>query len=234
MIKRQFSMKPLTVLITAGPTQEPLDPIRYLTNPSSGEMGLALAQAFQKKGASVILVCGPTSLMIPTTFRHIPVRTAIQMHRVVMTHLPRCDVFVATAAVSDWRFKKVQPRKIKKGSAKEFKIPLIPNPDILFDAGRWKKRQGGKRPLLVGFALETNQLRSEAKKKMIRKNCDLMIGNTPASFASDRIKPLWMERHGQVVSFQPMTKSSLASHIVSWVEKRAPLPRQVAKSVDVC
>src|SRR5260370_715470 len=160
-----------TVLITAGPTQEPLDPVRYISNRSSGKMGYALAEAAAARGARVILVSGPVHLPPPRGVELIPVRTAVEMRAAVFENLDRAGIVIKSAAVADFHLSKVPEQKIKKTAAR-MSLELDPTPDILAELGRKK----GDR-LLIGFAAETQNLQQEARRKLESKNCDMAAGN---------------------------------------------------------
>jgi phosphopantothenoylcysteine decarboxylase/phosphopantothenate--cysteine ligase len=192
-----------------------MDPVRYLTNASSGAMGFAVAEAFQRKGANVTVVSGPTSLTAPKKIHVISVETALAMHAQVKKILKKTDVFVATAAVSDFRFDKISASKLKKGKRSTWTVRLAKNPDILFEAGKWKKKSKSSLRL-VGFALETGNIPRAMATKMREKNLDLIIGNTPASFSRSLIRPLWLEKSGKVERLARMKKSVLAQKIVRW------------------
>lgn len=206
------------ILLTVGPTREPLDPVRYLSNASSGEMGLTLAAALAAAGARVSVVLGPVSRTVPRGMEVIPVVTAREMSREVRRRLARSDVFIATAAVCDWRAAQIRPTKVKKERSSALHLRLVRNPDILADAGRWKGAR--PRPLLVGFALETHRLESYARRKLRDKNLDLVIGNSPDSFGSPSIRPLWLERNGSALRLPRLTKKALSSHLVQWLSRR--------------
>ncbi|BCX48722.1 hypothetical protein HAHE_26300 [Haloferula helveola] len=175
----------MKVLITAGPTREPLDPVRYLSNRSSGKMGYALAAAFAEAGHHVLLVSGPTDLDVPPGIDFVPVETALEMFEAVGRHLFRMDAAVFAAAVADYRPASAPDQKIKK-SGESMTIELIRNPDILGSA-RSKMNFTGT---LVGFAAETENLEEHARGKLVRKQCDLIIGNDVSKpgigFESDR------------------------------------------------
>ena len=162
----------MKVLITAGPTREPLDPVRFLTNRSSGKMGYTLAGAFIHEGHSVLLVSGPTALDVPENVDFIPVETAAEMHEVVSKHIRRMDIAVFAAAVVDYTPATVEPQKIKK-SAAALTLELVRTADILGSA----REQFGFTGTLVGFAAETENLESNAREKLTRKHCDLIIAN---------------------------------------------------------
>ena len=162
-----------TVLITAGPTCEPFDPARHLSNRSSGKMGYALARSAKQRGAKVILISGPTSLETPSGVEMVNVTTALQMHDAVMENYNSADIVVMSAAVSDYRPAKIIEQKIKKGSD-SIGLEIVPNPDILKELGKRKKT---RQPLLVGFAAESNDHLEEGKRKLLEKNLDLIVVN---------------------------------------------------------
>ena len=170
------------VLITAGPTFEPIDPVRGITNLSSGKMGFAIARAAAEAGAEVTLVAGPVHLPTPRHVRRIDVRTAQQMHDAVLPAAPRHDVFVATAAVADWRPATLSEHKIKKDGKKLApSFELTENPDILAAVARLPDR-----PYCVGFAAESHDLLRHAREKLERKKVPLIVGNLgPATFGQD-------------------------------------------------
>jgi phosphopantothenoylcysteine decarboxylase/phosphopantothenate--cysteine ligase len=206
----------MRVLITAGPTRESMDPVRYLTNASTGAMGFALAEAFQRRRAHVTVICGPTALVPPKKIKVIPVVTARDMDRAVKKLLPHCDALIATAAVCDFRFEKTVHKKIKKGRQAQMSARFVRNPDVLMNAGKWKKTSGRDHPLLVGYALETGRIEQAMKTKMKEKNLDLIIGNTPDSFAGETITPLWLERGGKIRRYPRMSKKNLGEKIFMW------------------
>jgi phosphopantothenoylcysteine decarboxylase/phosphopantothenate--cysteine ligase len=159
------------ILITAGPTREPIDPVRYLSNRSSGKMGFAIATAAAQTGAMVTLVAGPVSLDISKAVKRINVETATDMHTKVIENINSCDIFIATAAVSDYRPETMETQKIKK-DADRLTLPLIRNQDILANvAGRSVK------PFCVGFAAETQNLERYARQKLNNKNLDMIVAN---------------------------------------------------------
>ena len=159
------------VLVTAGPTREPLDPVRYLSNRSSGKMGYAVAAAAARAGARVVLVSGPVGLAAPEGVEQVSVETAEEMLRAVQRHAGGADVFVAAAAVADYRPREPSPRKVKR-SAALLNLALEPTPDVLgWVAGL------PRRPFLVGFAAETEDLETNARRKLERKGLDLVAAN---------------------------------------------------------
>jgi phosphopantothenoylcysteine decarboxylase/phosphopantothenate--cysteine ligase len=160
----------VTFLVTAGPTQEPIDPVRYITNRSSGRMGYAVAEAAIEAGHEVILITGRTNLTPPKTAQVIPVTTADQMLTAVTEHLDQCDVLVMCAAVSDYRAAQYSERKIKKHTG-WLSLELVATPDILGSLPRERKF------LVVGFAAETNDIEKNALTKLQRKNLDMIVAN---------------------------------------------------------
>jgi phosphopantothenoylcysteine decarboxylase/phosphopantothenate--cysteine ligase len=160
-----------TLVITAGPTFEPIDPVRGLTNRSSGKMGYAVAQAAVERGAEVTLISGPVSIEPPVGVRTIPVRSAAEMYEKVMEHLPAATILVMAAAVADYRPVLQSSQKVKK-EGNPLLLELEPTEDILAAAGRRKK---GK--FVVGFAAETEDVLQNARKKLLAKNADLIIAN---------------------------------------------------------
>lgn len=173
------------VLVTAGPTREPLDPVRFLSNRSSGKMGYELASAFRHAGHSVLLISGPTALDVPDEVDFLPVETAAEMHQAVARHIGRMEIAVFSAAVADYAPVKMAPGKIKK-SDPTLAIELVRTPDILGSA-----RGGmGFTGTLVGFAAETSDLAANARRKLVGKQCDLIVANDVSKpgigFDSDR------------------------------------------------
>lgn len=162
----------MKVLLTAGPTREPIDPVRFLTNRSSGKMGYTLAGAFLHEGHSVLLISGPTNLDVPEGVDFIPVETAAEMHDAVARYIGKMDVAVFAAAVADYTPAAVQPQKIKK-SGDTLTLELVRTADILGSA----REKFGFTGTLVGFAAETENLEGNAREKLIRKRCDLVIAN---------------------------------------------------------
>jgi phosphopantothenoylcysteine decarboxylase/phosphopantothenate--cysteine ligase len=172
LIGRTASLKGKTVLVTAGPTREPLDPVRFLSNPSSGKMGYELAREAVAREAEVVLVSGPTSLVPPAGARTEFVLTAAEMQAACLRAFPKADIVVMAAAVSDFRFKDIRPRKAGKAEVGP-SLAIEKTPDILALLGG-KKRPG---QFLVGFAAETHDILAHARKKLAAKNADLMVAN---------------------------------------------------------
>lgn len=213
--------KGIKALVTAGPTREPLDPVRYLSNPSTGLMGYALARALSERGAAVTLVSGPTTLNAPAGVKLISVTTADEMHKSVADLYPETDLVVKTAAVSDFRPLKSSAEKIKKNEA-ALTLELTPNPDILLELGQNKKNQ-----VLVGFAAETGNAVEKALKKMSDKNLDFIIVNDlneqGAGFAVKTNRVSVINREGRVEELPLMDKDELAHKILDRIVKKMQL-----------
>jgi phosphopantothenoylcysteine decarboxylase / phosphopantothenate---cysteine ligase len=207
-----------TVLVTAGPTQEPIDTVRFISNPSSGKMGYAIAEAARQRGAEVILVSGPTSLAAPQGVKVHHVQTACDMREAVLREYGRAEVIIKAAAVSDYRPKQFIPYKVKKTEDVQT-VELVRNPDILAELGRCK----GKR-VLVGFAAETDDLLVNAQKKVQAKHLDLIVANdvshAGSGFRSDENKVLILHDNGQIEDLPLMSKQQLAHEILARVVER--------------
>jgi phosphopantothenoylcysteine decarboxylase/phosphopantothenate--cysteine ligase len=173
-VERRTSMKGLKVLVSAGRTEEPLDPVRMLTNRSSGRMGVALAEAARDRGAEVTLIAGAMSVEPPSGVQLVPVSSAADMERAVMSAARGADLVLMAAAVADYRPARVANEKLKRG-AKRLTLELTPNPDIV--AGAAARRRPGQ--IFVGFALETSQGLKRAKEKLAQKGLDLVVLNAP-------------------------------------------------------
>ena len=184
------------LLITAGPTFEPIDPVRGLTNRSSGKMGFAIARAAAESGAEVTLVAGPVHLVTPRGVRRVDVQTALQMYDAVLPRAAEHDVFVATAAVADWRPAQMNEHKIKKDGSSANTAPsfeLTENPDILAAVAALADK-----PYCVGFAAESRDLLKHAREKLLRKGVPLIVGNLgPATFGRDDNALLLVDAQGQ-------------------------------------
>ncbi len=204
-----------TVLVTAGPTQEPIDPVRYITNHSSGKMGYALAKAARQRGARVTLVSGPTKIAPPKVEKVVFVRSAEEMHKAVMEACSKASVIIKAAAVADYRPRVAAGEKIKKDRGPA-SIELARNPDIIADIGAKKKKC-----ILVGFAMETRDLLDNARQKMIRKNMDMIVANNlrdeGAGFAGDTNIITILDRLGRTVALDKMTKQEAAHRILDHI-----------------
>ena len=203
------------VLVTAGPTFESIDPVRFIGNHSSGKMGYRIAEELLSRGAHVILVSGPTKEELEhDNLTLIPIKTAIEMLKAVQLHWNICSYGIFSAAVADYRPKSIADQKIKKNDD-ELSIELIKNPDILKWAGDTKSSD----QLLVGFALETNHLLENGKKKLAKKNLNLIVLNTledkGAGFGVDTNKISILDNHNNLVEFELKSKKEVASDIVS-------------------
>ena len=210
----------LNILITAGPTQEPFDPVRFISNGSSGKMGYALARAAARRAASVTLVSGPTALTPPGGVRFVQVRTAEEMRAAVLENASGQSVIIKAAAVSDYRPKYVKTDKIKKEKT-EYCLDLEPNPDILAELGSIKKRC-----ILVGFAMETRNLLDNATKKLREKNLDMIVANNlneeGAGFQSDTNIITLIDKSGNIITLPKMTKLEAADQILDHIQTFLP------------
>ncbi|HYW46057.1 MAG TPA: bifunctional phosphopantothenoylcysteine decarboxylase/phosphopantothenate--cysteine ligase CoaBC [Bryobacteraceae bacterium] len=216
-LQKRRDLEDEIVLITAGPTQEPLDPVRYISNRSSGKMGYALAETAAARGARVILISGPVHLPPPRGVEVIPVRTAVEMREKVLENLGPASIVVKAAAVADFHLSKVPDQKVKKTAAR-ISLELDPTPDILAEVGRKK----GDR-LLIGFAAETQNLHQEARRKLESKNCDMVVGNLvggdDTGFESDQNEVILVMRSGDTVALPRAPKREIAGRIFDEVLK---------------
>ncbi len=205
-------LKGKKVLVTAGPTEEPLDPVRFLTNRSSGKMGFALAEQAKIRGADVTLVSGPTQLLPFSNINHVTVRTAQQMHDSVFNLLPEMDVLIMAAAVSDYRPDNISAQKLKKAD-QTHTIDLTLNPDILHKAGLSK----GNR-IHVGFSVETQNELEHSMNKLQHKKCDIIVINNPlekdAGFQVDTNKVTILDKKGAKESLPVMSKNDVANVVI--------------------
>jgi phosphopantothenoylcysteine decarboxylase/phosphopantothenate--cysteine ligase len=204
-----------TILITAGPTCEDIDPVRFLTNRSSGKMGFALAEAAHRRGARVVLVSGPTDLKIPDGVDWVPVRATEEMHRTVRERAASANIVIMAAAVSDYRPAAQHEQKLKRGEG-SFTLELEPTPDILAELGREKHGQ-----ILVGFAAETNAVAENARGKLARKGAEMIVANDVtqegAGFDTDtNIVTLYL-RDGREIPLPKMSKFEVANQILDRV-----------------
>lgn len=210
---RKKDLEGKKVLITAGPTMESLDPVRFLTNRSSGKMGYAIAKAAVARGAKVTLVSGKTNQTPPVGLdQFIPIESAVDMYKAVMENLESSDIIIKSAAVADYRPKNVSDKKIKKTDG-DLVIELERNPDILMEVG---KKKGSK--VLVGFAAETNDLIENASKKVQKKNLDFIVANDltkeGAGFGVDTNIVKILHREGRIEELPIMEKEALADEIL--------------------
>jgi phosphopantothenoylcysteine decarboxylase/phosphopantothenate--cysteine ligase len=204
-----------TVLVTAGPTRESIDAVRFITNPSSGKMGYALARAARERGANVILITGPTEVPSPLDITTVPVTSATEMHHAVMEHLESSHVVIMAAAVSDFKPRHASDRKIKKDEA-PLTLELERTVDILQELGRMSRKR-----LLVGFAAETDNCEQNAVKKLRDKALDLIVVNdvmkAGSGFGTDTNSVVIIDRAGKRIELPTMPKSAIASRILDAV-----------------
>jgi phosphopantothenoylcysteine decarboxylase/phosphopantothenate--cysteine ligase len=209
-LKHDFANQ--TVLITAGPTQESIDPARYISNRSSGKMGYALADAAQRRGAHVVLVSGPTDLPAPEGVDWVPVRTAAEMYAAVLEHAPSANIVIKAAAVSDYRVAEPAASKMKRESGR-VTLELEPTVDILAELGA----EPGAR-VLIGFAAETDRVAENAREKLARKGADIIVANDitqkDAGFDADTNIVTLFFRDGREVPLPKMSKFDVANQIL--------------------
>ncbi len=210
----------LRFLVTAGPTREVIDPVRFLSNHSTGKMGYEIAKAIVKRGGQVSLISGPSSLKIPEGVEFIPVETAEEMFEAVKKTYPKCDVLIKSAAVSDYRPKLQNPQKMKKeNKEEEFQLTLVRNPDILLEMGKIK--EAGK--IHVGFAAETENVIEHGKEKIQKKNLDFIVANDVteegAGFAHDTNIVYFIDKDGKYTKTEKVEKSAIAHEIIDKVLK---------------
>lgn len=208
-VARRASMKGLKVLIGAGRTEEPIDPVRVLTNRSSGRMGFALAEAARDRGASVTVVAGAVSVEPPAGVALVPVSTAAEMEKAMRAHAARADVVLMAAAVADYRPARVAAQKMKRGPGPR-SIELVPNADIL--AGIAARRRPGQ--VLVGFALETTRGLAHARAKLRGKGLDLIVLNSPRAGIGGETNKVTLVEPGRTRALPVLSKREVAEHIV--------------------
>ena len=200
----------MTFLITAGPTREPIDPVRYISNRSSGKMGYAIAEAALDAGHDVILISGPVNLAPPRDAKFISVSTSDEMFDAVHQHADSSNICVLCAAVADYKPAQVSPVKIKKCAA-QVSLELVPTRDILQSLGLQEDRKF----LLVGFAAETDHLEANAAKKLREKNCDIIVANDARiAMETDENELLILFRDGETKKISRSSKKNLARELV--------------------
>lgn len=206
------------VVVTAGGTREPIDPVRYVSNRSSGKMGFAIAQEALAAGAGVTLVAAPTALAPPAGCEYVPVETALEMREQVLARLDRADVVIMAAAVADWRAEEVAAHKVKKGESDRWTITLVKNPDIAAEVGQ-RKRPG---QVLVAFAAETEELLENAARKLRSKNADLIVANDVSregiGFGADENEVTLLFADGRREALPKMSKADVAVEILRRVK----------------
>ncbi|MCT4606408.1 MAG: bifunctional phosphopantothenoylcysteine decarboxylase/phosphopantothenate--cysteine ligase CoaBC [Marinisporobacter sp.] len=213
LLNQQKDLKGKKILVTAGPTKEPIDPVRYITNHSSGKMGYAVAEKAVARGAEVVLISGPTNLTQSAGVKKVDVNTTNEMYKEVLKRFEWADIVIKSAAVADYRPSNVSDNKIKKSDS-DFSIKLTRNPDILMELGKRKKNH----QVLVGFAAETQNLLENAKKKIQKKNLDFIVANDlteeGAGFKSDTNIVTIIDQDGQLEQCKKMEKKELAEKIL--------------------
>ena len=202
------------ILITSGPTRQYLDPVRYLTNASSGRMGAALAGAVVAAGHEAVVVSGPVDVSYPGGAEVIPVVSTEEMLEACLAVFPTCDGMIAAAAPSDYRPMKVEEQKIRK-TGESILLHLVETPDVVALLGAVRKNQW-----MVGFALETDDLRMRAMQKLERKNCDLIVANGPAAIHADHTAIEVLDRKGAVIAACTGSKASVAEELIRLILDR--------------
>lgn len=212
------------IVVTAGGTQEPIDPVRFIANHSSGKMGYALAEEARDRGARVMLISGPTMLRIPRGMEFESTVRACDMRDAVLRALKDADALVMAAAVADFQPTQVAPEKIKRAKVPSLTLELVPAPDILREVAQ--SRQATSKPfVVVGFAAETQELLENARAKLESKNLDLIVANpVPQSFGSDAEMATIIERGGRANRLSSMSKQDLANKILDLVAERLTKP----------
>jgi len=218
------------ILVTAGPTHEDLDPVRFITNRSTGKMGYALARMAWRRGASVTLVSGPSALTEPYGVEVAQVRSATEMFKEVRERFPGCEALLMAAAVSDYRVESLAEQKIKRGNRSHQQLQLVQNPDIIKELAALKKNQ-----VMVGFAAETENLVAEAERKLKEKNLDLVVANDvnqpDSGFAVDTNEVTLVSPDEPPLKLPLLTKEEVADRILDWVALK--LAGRIEESVFV-
>ncbi|MFQ5855448.1 MAG: bifunctional phosphopantothenoylcysteine decarboxylase/phosphopantothenate--cysteine ligase CoaBC [Anaerolineae bacterium] len=208
------------VIITAGPTREAIDPVRYISNHSSGRMGYAVAEAARDLGARVTLVSGPTALPAPIGVGVIAVTSTREMRDAVFDVLADADAIVSAAAVADYQPATSSMKKIKKDEV-GLSLELVRNPDILMDVKEWKESQGHEHPIVIGFAAETDNLVDNARSKLVQKGMELIAANpVPATFGADTVQATLLQPDQPPEELPALTKMELADMIADWLADR--------------
>lgn len=207
------------ILITAGPTREPIDPVRYISNFSTGKMGIALAEECAARGAEVVVVKGPTQVHAHhSSIKEIQVLSAAEMYEACSQYFGQSDVIIFAAAVADYTPKSPAAKKIKK-KEDEFTLELVKTKDIAYELGKTKKES----QITVGFALETDNEMENAKSKLSKKNLDMIVLNSlkdkGAGFQHDTNKITIVDKSGNVVKFDLKSKAEVATDIIDYIQK---------------
>ena len=224
-VKKHFTkledLQGLRILVTAGPTHEPSDPVRYLSNPSSGKMGYAIADMAKTRGAEVTLISGPTYLKPPAVAKFTPCKTAAEMNSLVQKYLPECDVLVMTAAVGNFTAEKLEKEKIKKCSGDSLVLNLVPTKDILMEVSKVKTKQ-----FVVGFAAETQNLIQSALEKLRNKKLDLIVANDISApgigFQSDNNQVHLIDSSERIENLPRMSKKEIANILLDKIKQLQP------------
>jgi len=204
----------MKILVSAGPTREHIDPIRFISNPSTGEMGYLLAEYAVREGHAVTLISGPVHLVPPAGVRLVNVETAEEMLEAVLKYFPESEVLIMSAAVGDWRPRFKEAAKLKR--KKKWFLELVPNPDILKEVAKVKK----ERQKVIGFALETENLASNALKKLEEKKLDLIVADTPDFFGRNGTsRVVFMHKDGSKEEFKKITKKNVAEKIMGIINR---------------
>ena len=206
----------MKLLVTAGPTREPLDPVRFLSNASSGRMGYAIAAAAVAAGHDVLLITGPVALAPPDGATVVRVTTAIELLDACVRNFADADALVMTAAVCDYRPAAYSDAKLKKTGPGEVTLPLVPNPDVLATVAAQKGRR-----IVIGFAVETDDALANARGKLERKHCDALVLNHPASIGAAKAEFTLLTADGKVEPLGVMAKTELAERLIRLVEQLA-------------
>jgi len=201
------------IVITAGPTREYIDPVRYISNDSSGRMGFAIAAAAARLGMDAMLIAGPVSIETPKSVRRMNVISAKEMLSAVTKHAAKSDLIIMCAAVADFSPEKISRKKIKKedGGSSKITLKLKKNPDILAEI--CKNKKSGQ--VVVGFALETEKLEKNAISKLRRKGCDWIVANSASAIGSDKNSAVMISRDGKKIRLPKMDKNDLAVLLLS-------------------
>jgi phosphopantothenoylcysteine decarboxylase / phosphopantothenate---cysteine ligase len=222
VLARRGDLAGRSILITAGGTREPVDPVRFIGNHSSGKMGYALAEAARDRGAAVTLISTLTNLPVPLGVKVQAVQTALEMAGAVMEHLAGADALIMAAAVADYRPDQAAGQKIKKEAQQELTLHLVRNPDILAQAAQWRAER--RHPLLIGFAAETQDLLSHAQAKLQHKKLDMIAANditaAGSGFGSDTNQVTLIGSDGSMEVLPVLPKLEVAHHILDRLAER--------------
>lgn len=202
----------MNFLITSGPTREYIDPIRFISNPSSGRQGFSIAQEAKRRGHNVILIIGPGTVDPPKEIPLVHVTTATEMLKSVVQYKDWMDVLVMSAAVSDWRVVRRSKQKIKK--RKELNLILACNPDILSYVSKLKTKSG---LIMVGFSVDTDNLINNAKKKLKEKNLDIIVANPVDTFGAVATESVIIDKTGTIMKLPLMSKKQLAARLIKLI-----------------